>query len=111
MNAPLSGIRVIEFCRGAAGAYCGMLLADMGADVIMVDDPVDEFSIDSQSPLGASTQVGLRRNKRSVVLDLLTLEGRSLAHTLVRGAHVVIECLPPGMLARAGLGYDALAAV
>lgn len=110
MNAPLSGIRVIEFCRGAAGAYCGLLLADMGADVIMVDDPVDDLSNDSQRPLGESAQLGLRRNKRSVALDLLTPEGRSLAHTLVRGADVVIECLPPGTLARAGLGYDALSA-
>ncbi|MFJ2991499.1 CaiB/BaiF CoA transferase family protein [Pandoraea sp. NPDC087047] len=110
MNAPLKGIRVIEFCQGAAGAYCGMLLADMGADVILVDDLVDEISNDSQSSLGESAQVGLRRNKRSVALDLLTLEGRSLAHTLVRGADVVIESLPPGTLARAGLGYDMLAA-
>ncbi|VVD69610.1 CoA-transferase [Pandoraea aquatica] len=111
MNAPLTGIRVIEFCRGAAGAYCGMLLADMGADVIMVDDPVDDISNEHQSTISESAQVGLRRNKRSVALDLLTLEGRSLAHTLVRGADVVIECLPPGTLARAGLGYDALSAV
>ncbi|AKM28942.2 hypothetical protein AB870_00555 [Pandoraea faecigallinarum] len=111
MNAPLTGIRVIEFCRDAAGAYCGMLLADMGADVIMVDDPVDDIANDSRSVLGEAAQSGLRRNKRSVALDLLTLEGRSLAHTLVRGADVVIECLPPGTLARAGLGYDALSAV
>ncbi|VVD63866.1 CaiB/BaiF CoA transferase family protein [Pandoraea anhela] len=111
MNAPLTGIRVIEFCRGAAGAYCGMLLADMGADVIMVDEPVDDLSNENHSALGEATQLGLRRNKRSVALDLLTLEGRSLAHTLVRGADVVIECLPPGTLARAGLGYDALSGV
>lgn len=111
MNAPLSGIRVIEFCRGAAGAYCGLLLADMGADVILVDEPVDDITNDNQSLLGEPAQLGLRRNKRSVALDLLTLEGRSLAHTLVRGADVVIECLPPGTLARAGLGYDALEAV
>lgn len=117
MNAPLTGIRVIEFCRGAAGAYCGMLLADMGADVIMVDDPVDELSNDSHGsvgshgPLGATAHAGLRRNKRSVALDLGTLEGRSLAHTLVRGAQVVIECLPAGTLVRAGLGYDALSVV
>ncbi|APD11290.1 hypothetical protein UC34_13475 [Pandoraea vervacti] len=111
MNAPLTGIRVIEFCRGAAGAYCGMLLADMGADVIMVDDPVDDLSNDHQSPLGESAQLGLRRNKRSVALDLLTLEGRSLAHTLVRGADVIIECMPPGTLARAGLGYDTVSSV
>ena len=110
MNAPLSGIRVIEFCRGAAGAYCGLLLADMGADVIMVDDPVDDLSNDSRSPLGESAQLGLRRNKRSVALDLLTLEGRSLAHTLVRGADVVIECLPPGTLASAGLALPPVAA-
>ncbi|VVE77835.1 carnitine dehydratase [Pandoraea sputorum] len=88
-----------------------MLLADMGADVIMVDDPVDDISNEYQSTIGESAQVGLRRNKRSVALDLLTLEGRSLAHTLVRGADVVIECLPPGTLARAGLGYDALSVV
>ncbi|VVE87105.1 CaiB/BaiF CoA transferase family protein [Pandoraea bronchicola] len=111
MNAPLSGIRVIEFCHGAAGAYCGLLLADMGADVILVDDPVDDITNDSQTESSEPAQLGLRRNKRSVALDLLTLEGRSLAHNLVRGADVVIECLPPGVLARAGLGYDALAAV
>lgn len=111
MNAPLSGIRVIEFCRGAAGAYCGLLLADMGADVILVDDPVDDIISDSAALSGEPAQLGLRRNKRSVALDLLTLEGRSLAHTLVRGADLVIECLPPGTLARAGLGYDALSAV
>ncbi|VVD91277.1 Acetyl-CoA:oxalate CoA-transferase [Pandoraea cepalis] len=111
MNAPLSGIRVIEFSRGAAAAYCGLLLADMGADVILVDDPVDDNANDNSSPLGASAQVGLRRNKRSVALDLLTLDGRNLAHSLVRGADVVVECLPPGTLARAGLGYDALSAV
>ncbi|WP_084656149.1 CaiB/BaiF CoA transferase family protein [Pandoraea norimbergensis] len=114
MNAPLTGIRVIEFCRGAAGAYCGMLLADMGADVIMVDDPVDDITNESQGqhgPLGAAAQTGLRRNKRSVALDLGTLEGRSLAHTLVRGAQVVIECLPAGTLVRAGLGYEALSVV
>ncbi len=111
MNAPLSGIRVIEFSRGAAAAYCGLLLADMGADVILVDDPVDDNANDNSSPLGASAQVGLRRNKRSVALDLLTLDGRNLAHSLVRGADVLVECLPPGTLARAGLGYDALSAV
>ncbi|WP_353189315.1 CoA transferase [Pandoraea pnomenusa] len=111
MNAPLSGIRVIEFCRGAAGAYCGLLLADMGADVIMVDDPVDDISNEGQRLLGEAAPLGLRRNKRSVALDLLTLEGRSLAHTLVRGADVVIESLPPGSLARAGLGHEALLSV
>jgi len=111
LNAPLSGIRVIEFSRGAAAAYCGLLLADMGADVILVDDPVDDNANDNSSPLGASAQVGLRRNKRSVALDLLTLDGRNLAHSLVRGADVLVECLPPGTLARAGLGYDALSAV
>ncbi|WP_374618430.1 CaiB/BaiF CoA transferase family protein [Pandoraea sp.] len=110
MNAPLSGIRVIEFCRGAAGAYCGLLLADMGADVIVVDGLVDDNSSDRQRPLGESAQLGLRRNKRAVALDLSTPEGRRLARTLARGADVVIECLPPGTLGRAGLGYDALLA-
>lgn len=109
MNAPLAGIRVIEFSRGAAGAYCGMLLADMGADVILVDDPVDDFDTAVEAALGTPTQAGLRRNKRSVALDLATPEGRSLAHTLVRGAQVVIESHPPGAMAQAGLGYEALA--
>lgn len=100
MNAPLSGIRVIEFCRGAAGAYCGLLLADMGADVILVDDPVDDIVNDSASTPGEPAQLGLRRNKRSVALDLLTLEGRSLAHTLVRGAGIrrVGGCAAPSGL-------------
>ncbi|MEM9183835.1 MAG: CoA transferase [Pseudomonadota bacterium] len=104
----LSDIRVIEFCQVAAGPYAGMLLADLGADVIKVE-PRQGDSMRAWPPLtdGYSENfASLNRNKRSVVLDLKSDSGAETARKLISGADVVIENNRPGVMARLGLSYE-----
>ena len=93
----LSGIRVIDFGRHIAGAGVAMMLADQGADVIRVEDPM---TVEQQGPLEAV----LNRGKRSVVLDLKTDQGRAAAQSLIATADVVIENFRPGVMDRLGVG-------
>ncbi|HUJ01626.1 MAG TPA: CoA transferase [Usitatibacter sp.] len=105
---PLNDIRVIEFCNVAAGPFCGMLLADMGADVVKVEHPQGGDSMRQWPPLtnGYSENfASLNRNKRSVTLDLKSAADRERARRLVRGADVLIENNRPGVMQRLGLGY------
>jgi crotonobetainyl-CoA:carnitine CoA-transferase CaiB-like acyl-CoA transferase len=108
---PLQGVRVIEFCNVAAGPFCGMLLADMGADVVKVEHPQGGDTMRAWPPLteGYSENfASLNRNKRSVTLDLKRPEDRAQAKQLVLGADVVIENNRPGVMQRLGLGYEDL---
>jgi crotonobetainyl-CoA:carnitine CoA-transferase CaiB-like acyl-CoA transferase len=105
---PLQGVRVIEFCNVAAGPFCGMLLADMGADVIKVENPDGGDSLRQWPPLtnGFSENfASVNRNKRSVTLDLKDTGDKARARALVLGADVVIENNRPGVMDRLGLGY------
>lgn len=107
---PLAGIRVVEFCQVAAGPYCGMLLADMGADVIKVESP-DGDGLRQWPPItgGYSENfASLNRNKRSVVLDLKQDADQDAARRLALSADVLVENFRPGTLAKLGLGYEAL---
>lgn len=104
----LFGVRVIEFCKVAAGPYCGMLLADMGADVVKVESPVGD-DLRHWPPLrdGFSENfASLNRNKRSIVLDLKSAHGKTAAIELCRRADVVIENNRPGVMKRLGLDYE-----
>ncbi|MDX2224089.1 MAG: CoA transferase [Rhodospirillaceae bacterium] len=105
--APLSGIRVIEFCQVAAGPFCGLLLADMGADVIKVEPPGGDSLRGWPPHTGGYGEnfAALNRNKRSVVLDLKSADGRAAALALIAAAQVVVENNRPGVMARLGLGY------
>lgn len=108
---PFAGVRVIEFCNVAAGPFCGMLLADMGADVIKVESPEGD-TLRQWPPLtdGFSENfASLNRNKRSIALNLKDPEDLAIAQQLCRSADVVIENNRPGAMARLGLGYEALA--
>jgi crotonobetainyl-CoA:carnitine CoA-transferase CaiB-like acyl-CoA transferase len=108
---PLEGVRVIEFCNVAAGPFCGMLLADMGADVIKVEHPQGGDTMRAWPPIteGYSENfASLNRNKRSVTLDLKRAPDREQARQLVLGADVLIENNRPGVMQRLGLGYDDL---
>ena len=110
---PLHGVRVIEFCNVAAGPFCAMLLADMGADVIKVEHPQGGDSMRQWPPLtgGYSENfASLNRNKRSVTLDLKNPADRERARALVLGADVVLENNRPGVMDRLGLGYKSFAA-
>jgi crotonobetainyl-CoA:carnitine CoA-transferase CaiB-like acyl-CoA transferase len=109
---PLQDIRVIELCNVAAGPYCGMLLADMGADVIKVEHPQGGDTMRQWPPItdGYSENfASLNRNKRSVTLDLKKPEDRERARRLVLAADVLIENNRPGVMERLGLGYASLA--
>jgi crotonobetainyl-CoA:carnitine CoA-transferase CaiB-like acyl-CoA transferase len=95
---PLHGIRVLEYAQYVAGPFAGMLLADLGADVIKVEPPAGDawrryepFADDESRYFYA-----LNRNKRSVVLDLKDEEGRRASRALIRTADVVLHNLPPG---------------
>jgi len=110
---PLTGVVVIEVCNVAAGPYCGMLLADMGADVIKVENPAGGDTLRSWPPIhdGYSENfASLNRNKRSVTLNLKDAGDLDLFRTLADGADVLIENNRPGVMDRLGAGYAALSA-
>lgn len=108
MTGFLDGVRVIEFCTVAAGPFCGMLLADMGADVIKVEHPASGDSMRAWPPLNdgySENFASLNRNKRSVTLDLKSPGGNAAARELIACADVVIENNRPGVMARLGLDH------
>jgi crotonobetainyl-CoA:carnitine CoA-transferase CaiB-like acyl-CoA transferase len=113
MQPPLQGIRVIEFCNVAAGPFCGMLLADMGADVVKIEHPQGGDTLRAWPPItdGYSENfASLNRNKRSVTLDLKNSDDIKQALALIATADVVIENNRPGVMNRLGLGYEAIRA-
>jgi CoA:oxalate CoA-transferase len=101
---PLHGIRVLEVGHILAGPYATMLLADLGAEVIKVEPPTGDLSRQVSDAYFAS----LNRNKRSIVLDLKTGDGRHRLGELVAGAHALLTNLKPSAIHRFGLTYDAL---
>ena len=106
---PLHGVRVIEFCHMVMGPTCGMILADMGADVIKVE-PLRGDTTRRLVHQGAGFFATYNRNKRSLALDLKSDSGLKAAKALCAGADIVVENLRPGALAELGLGYGALSA-
>ena len=109
----LAGLRVIEICNVAAGPFCGMLLADMGADVIKVEHPEGGDTLRAWPPLSegySENFASLNRNKRSVTLNLKDPADAERARQLIDGADVLLENNRPGVMARLGLGYEQLAA-
>jgi len=108
---PLSGIRILDLTRLLPGAFCTMLLADMGADVIKVEEPGTGDYMRWTPPLAAGQSVlftALNRNKRSITLNLKAGAGRDLLLQLVEGAAVLVEGNRPGVMERLGLGPEAL---
>lgn len=112
---PLSGYRVLEFAHLIAGPVCGMYLADMGADVVKVEQPGSgDASRTVYDPLpggDSAVFVTVNRNKRSLALDLGRPDGRALFLRLVARADVVIEAYRGGVAERLGIDYASLAAV
>ncbi|HSB78212.1 MAG TPA: CoA transferase [Candidatus Methylomirabilis sp.] len=108
---PLAGIRVLDLGRFIAGPFCGVLLADLGADVIKIELPGrgDEIRYHGVLVDGESSYfVGLNRSKRSLTLDLKAEEGRAIFRRLVQEADVVLENFRPDVMRKLGLHYDAL---
>ncbi|WP_419925880.1 CaiB/BaiF CoA transferase family protein [Candidatus Poriferisocius sp.] len=103
-NGPLAGLRVVDLTTARAGPTCTRQLADMGADVVWVANPHRSFD------LGGSDQHNLRRNKRSVLLDLADPQGNGAFLRLADRADVVVENYRPAVKHRLNIDYDILSA-
>jgi crotonobetainyl-CoA:carnitine CoA-transferase CaiB-like acyl-CoA transferase len=112
----LDGVRVLDLTQVMSGPFCTMILADLGADVIKIENP--DHGDQTRKSWGYSVVgddsrafLSLNRNKRSVVLDLKQETGRELFLELAQTADVVIENFRPGVAERLGVGYEAVNAV
>jgi len=108
---PLRGIRVLDLTRVLAGPFCSMMLGDMGAEVIKVEEPGKGDDTRTWPPFsgGESTYfMSVNRNKKSLTLNLKAPEGRRILRRLCRRADVLLENFRPGTMARLGLGYASL---
>jgi alpha-methylacyl-CoA racemase len=116
---PLSDIRVLDLTRLLPGGFCSMLLADLGAEVVKVEDTgmgdyvrwaPPYYGTEEQDPLGtrSSLYLSLNRGKRSIRLDLKSEEGRAALLRLVESYDVVLDGFRPGVLDRLGVGYERL---
>ena len=105
---PLAGIRVVEFTHMVMGPVCGMVLADLGAEVLKVEPPGGDKTRNLPG-LGCGFFRSFNRNKKSVVIDLESPEGLAEARALIASSDVVLENFRPGLMANLGLGYATLA--
>ena len=114
MEQALQGIKVVDFSKWLPGQYCGMVLADYGADVIKLESPQGDpnRAFDPHlAPGQSSWNLALNRNKRGVSVNLKTAEGREVVRRLLREADVFLEGFRPGYLAAKGLGWDEMHAL
>jgi CoA:oxalate CoA-transferase len=112
-SLPLEGVRVLDFSIMLAGPYCARLLADVGAEVIKIEPPEgDDMRLRTPLRDGHSAYFGqLNAGKRSLALDLKSVDAIKLVHQLVREADILVENFRPGVMDRLGLGYEALRAI
>ena len=112
----LEGIKVLDFCRNAPGMFCTTVLADLGADVLMIERPMDETrsayeklvaGIDGEDDARRHASFNaLQRNKRSIALNLKEPEAQMIFQQLAETADVVVEGFRPGVMDRLGAGYE-----
>ncbi|RYF09446.1 MAG: CoA transferase, partial [Deltaproteobacteria bacterium] len=107
---PLAGIRVLEFSHMVMGPSCGMVLADLGADVIKVEPAAKGDNTRRLTGLAVGFYPTFNRNKRSLCVDLKQSEGMALVRRLLADTDVVLENFRPGAMDKLGLGYAALSA-
>ena len=115
-TGPLAGIRVVDFTRALAGPYCTMLLADLGADVVKIEDPekgdltrvMPPFPDDREDCDYGGYFASINRNKRSIALDLKSDAAREVVFRLVDSADAVVENFRAGVMDRLGFSYETL---
>jgi crotonobetainyl-CoA:carnitine CoA-transferase CaiB-like acyl-CoA transferase len=110
-SGPLAGIRVLDLTRVLAGPFCAMMLGDMGAEVIKIEEPGKGDDTRSWPPFagGESTYfMSVNRNKKSMTLNLKAPEGGEILRTLVRKSDVLLENFRTGTMDKLGFGYRAL---
>jgi crotonobetainyl-CoA:carnitine CoA-transferase CaiB-like acyl-CoA transferase len=104
---PLEGVRVIEFTHMVMGPTCGMILADLGAEVIKIEPPGGDKTRNLPG-LGIGFFRSFNRNKKSVVLDINTPDGHATAVELIGQCDVMLENFRPGLMTQLGLDYETL---
>ncbi len=110
----LQGLRVIDQTQVMAGPFCGMLLADMGAEVIKLEPPEGEHTRRPELPLARGVSaafLAVNRNKRGMTLDLKQPEGVAILRALAATADVLVENFRPGVARRLGVDHDSLATI
>ena len=114
MNLPLAGLRVLDLSRLLPGGYATLILADLGADVLKVEEPGKGDYLRWMPPYTSTGESGqflaLNRGKRSLSLNLKREAGRDIFRELARDADVVVESFRPGVMNRLGIGYESLRA-
>jgi alpha-methylacyl-CoA racemase len=100
---PLSGIKIVEFAGLGPGPFCGMILADMGADVVVVDR-IENYGKAKTNDLAS-------RGKKSIAVDLKNPESKDLIHSLVKNVDALLEGLRPGKMEKLGYGPDDLLSI
>ena len=110
----LEGIRVVDLTRILSGPFCSMFLADMGAEVIKIEDPREGDPVRAQGEIvnGYSSYFAtFNRNKRSLTLDLRADAGKEILRDLIRRADVIVNNYRPGVMDKMGFGRDQLRAL
>jgi crotonobetainyl-CoA:carnitine CoA-transferase CaiB-like acyl-CoA transferase len=110
MALALEGIRVLDLSRTVPGPYCTMVLADMGAEVIKIEDPGYSMGLLPDQEKQSAYDF-LSRNKKSIALNLKTAEAREVMHRLASDADVVTEAFRPGVTERLGVDYATLSSL
>ncbi|KAF0193542.1 MAG: formyl-CoA transferase [Bacillota bacterium] len=111
---PLTGLRVLDLSRVLAGPYCGMVLADLGAEVVKIEIPGTGDDSRSFGPfVGAESAyfMSLNRNKKSMTLNFKNDDAKDIFRDLVKQADVLVENYRPGTMEKLNLGYDALSQI
>jgi formyl-CoA transferase len=117
LTGPLSGVRVLDVTTSWAGPMCACVLADLGADVIKIEEPSGEVSrrippfLPATNPPISFAQATVNRNKKSLTLDLRKPQGREIFLSLCRRSDMVVQNFRPGTLDKWGCGYEAVRAV
>ncbi len=118
-DGALEGVKVLEYARMVSGPYCAKLLADLGAEVVKIEQPSlgdparrrGPFPEDIPHPEKSGLFLYLNTNKLGITLDLQKEEGRKVLRELAGWADILIEDTPPGQMEELGLGYEALSAI
>ncbi len=119
MAGPLEGVRVVDLTIAVAGPFCTMFLADLGAEVIKIEDPAGGDMTRQSGPHAPDDELraygaffqSVNRNKKSLAVDLKTPEGKEVLRRLVRTSQVLVENFRAGVMERLGLGYESLSQI
>jgi len=111
MTGPLSGIKILSFCRALAGPFATMILGDLGAEVIKIEDPKGGDTTRAGNPRindVSSYFLSVNRGKKSITIDLKHEQGKKIVFDLIKETDILVENFRPGVMKRLGLDYETI---